>query len=756
MPEQELSQHRLRTLYATFRRHDPWPRWSETILAELQRVHGLSDDALASPAEQERLWRARALATIGPGEAVQTGGAYDDPEVVERVLRLRRHTWPTDPGRRAQALQEAYDELLELVHTRHSPQQPQAKLTRLFAVLLPGETTACLNYASQRNLVQLVLGARKVGTIEGSVLARARLRTILGDEADLAEHTQRWMFAWWLHEHAETILQGGEPPDPEPEPEAEPDAPVERLTLQPPSRQLKGLVAVTGYLDTWRAAVRAAEGGASADDIVDSLRAELPDLSARSCRTVYNSVRRFRFLHHRDGLWYPSEDGLELVSTDPADILVKRFLVETFGLAHLLRHLGEGARPRTELFEHLQTVYPSWTTGYVPSAILAWARALGLVDEAPGNTYALSAYGREWERRLPDDLAAPEVLNDASDPEADAPPPRPWPTDAALLQAFASDDQLRGFVFPERTVRTIHHAYTAQPRKRFVILSGLSGTGKTALLVHYARVFCALLDLDPKAHTAVVPVSPDWRDPSGLLGYLNALHAEPSFHAEPALRGGRGAPPNPPHPHHHHHHQMNLARVERYFAPFLSAMETGDQLVLHAHEEPIHGVPPTVPWPSNLFIGGTVNMDETTHAFSDKVLDRAFTLEFFDVELPTFLERRAATHPRLARAEKVLLGLHDALRPIRRHFGYRTAHELLLFVQSAAPAGDEGTARAMLDQAVFSKVLPRLRGEQTPALSQALEAARAVCAAEGLSECVAKLEEMEERLLHTGMTRFWS
>jgi 5-methylcytosine-specific restriction protein B len=72
-----------------------------------------------------------------------------------------------------------------------------------------------------------------------------------------------------------------------------------------------------------------------------------------------------------------------------------------------------------------------------------------------------------------------------------------------------------------------------------------------------------------------VPVSPDWRDPSGLIGYFNALHADPTYQAEPALRliCGRIATPLP---YFLILDEMNLARIEHYFAPFLSAMETGD------------------------------------------------------------------------------------------------------------------------------------------------------------------------------------
>ena len=81
---------------------------------------------------------------------------------------------------------------------------------------------------------------------------------------------------------------------------------------------------------------------------------------------------------------------------------------------------------------------------------------------------------------------------------------------------------------------------------------------------------------------------------------------------------------------------MNLSRPEQYLAPILSAMESGEALTLHSERELIDDVPSEIGYPSNLAIIGTVNMDETTHGISDKVLDRAFTIEFWDVDLEQY------------------------------------------------------------------------------------------------------------------------
>jgi len=74
--------------------------------------------------------------------------------------------------------------------------------------------------------------------------------------------------------------------------------------------------------------------------------------------------------------------------------------------------------------------------------------------------------------------------------------------------------------------------------------------------------------------------------------------------------------------------EMNLSHVERYFADFLSVMESKEDIPLYSEGTVDNGVPPKLNVPSNLFIIGTVNIDETTNMFSPKVLDRANTIEF--------------------------------------------------------------------------------------------------------------------------------
>jgi 5-methylcytosine-specific restriction protein B len=200
---------------------------------------------------------------------------------------------------------------------------------------------------------------------------------------------------------------------------------------------------------------------------------------------------------------------------------------------------------------------------------------------------------------------------------------------------------------------------------------------------------------------------------------------------------------------------MNLARVEHYFAPFLSAMEGRDgRLAIHSSRDPVDAIPPSITWPTNLFILGTVNMDETTYPFSDKVLDRAFTFEFWNVDLDGWHTSVAArgAHAMLDQVFPVLRAMSTALKPARRHFGYRTCDEVLGFV--TASSGSDPTAA--LDAAILAKVLPKVRGDNGGALPQAIADAIAVSARYGLVQTGEKLIQMQATLKELGAVRFWS
>ncbi|MGZ8570895.1 MAG: McrB family protein [Actinomycetota bacterium] len=232
----------------------------------------------------------------------------------------------------------------------------------------------------------------------------------------------------------------------------------------------------------------------------------------------------------------------------------------------------------------------------------------------------------------------------------------------------------------------------------FVILCGPSGTGKTWLAQAYAECL--------QARTKLVAVDPSWSSNEDLLGYLSPLdgfyHGTPfSEFVKEAAREWDAANREyrPPRFFHVILDEMNLARVEHYFSRFLSSMEVRSREgVAQLDLAPGHHVELT----PNLRFTGTVNIDETTHGFADKVFDRAQV-----IELP--LERTdVMEHLDGAPHADTLLAVWDSLRSVAP-FGFRVLDEVNTYVHAAEEIGTDW--RQAFDEQLVQKVLPRVRGD---------------------------------------------
>jgi len=292
---------------------------------------------------------------------------------------------------------------------------------------------------------------------------------------------------------------------------------------------------------------------------------------------------------------------------------------------------------------------------------------------------------------------------------------RRMPDTLPLADIEAAVKALGGW-YPNREVVRYHGALGFLPHKHFVILSGLSGTGKTSLALQYARAVHGITSItaaDPLLF--VCPVRPEWTDPSGLTGYYDVLSNR--YVVPPFLEALLVATAQSSSPVFVVLDEMNLARVEYYFADVLSCIESGEPLQLHSSGVPIEGstgvpVPASLPVPRNLFITGTINVDETTNTVSDKVLDRAIVIDMSRVDLTGYLTTlRAESDLKDAAdaAEPVLTGVHGLLQKFGLGFGYRVAHEFVRY-HAFAEKHLGMSAADVADELMVQKVLVKLRG----------------------------------------------
>lgn len=280
--------------------------------------------------------------------------------------------------------------------------------------------------------------------------------------------------------------------------------------------------------------------------------------------------------------------------------------------------------------------------------------------------------------------------------------------------------------YPGGEVRRFHGAMNFLSHKHFAILAGLSGTGKTQLALKYARAVHGLTTVTARDPFLVVcPVRPEWTDPSGLTGYYDVLSDR--YVVPPFLEAVLLATAHPNSPVFVVLDEMNLARVEYYLSDVLSAIETGEDLQLHSSGVPLEGstgasVPAALPIPANLYLIGTINIDETTNPVSDKVLDRAVVIDMSQVDLSGFLAALEAREPALKDArgacEAHLSAASDVMSAHGLGFGYRVAEEAVRYHAFAA-SHLKADAAATTDDLMVQKVLVKLRGgeRQRPLLT---------------------------------------
>lgn len=296
-----------------------------------------------------------------------------------------------------------------------------------------------------------------------------------------------------------------------------------------------------------------------------------------------------------------------------------------------------------------------------------------------------------------------------------------------------------GFHYPDHLIENFYLSLKTKP---FVILAGISGTGKTKLVKLFAEAVGAT---SANGQFRLIPVRTDWSDPSDLIGYKDLTG---TFRSGPLTEVLVEAckPENRHKPYFICLDEMNLARVEHYFSDVLSLMETQersngrivtDLLIprnqLGEADLTRYG---SVHFPDNVFLIGTVNMDETTHPFSKKVLDRGNTIEFHYIQLDNFpdtelsgesiepqpLPARFLTSDYLTlqeayveyadmikRTTEKLVDINNILEHIHSHVGFRIRDAICFYLIYNVRYGLMSEDDAF-DLQLAQKILPRIQG----------------------------------------------
>lgn len=367
---------------------------------------------------------------------------------------------------------------------------------------------------------------------------------------------------------------------------------------------------------------------------------------------------------------------------------------------------------------------------------------------------------------------------------------------------------------------------TAMRTKPFLLLAGISGTGKSRIVKQMAFESCPDIpalrsDKTAPGNYELIEVKPNWHDSSELLGYESEIGG-PHYVVTPFVRFLVKAMRYPDVPFFVCMDEMNLAPVEQYFAEFLSVLESRKLLsdgtitseplikadIFSKYADQLHrdlDITDTETYkavydrlkndglrlPSNLIVVGTVNMDETTHQFSRKVIDRAMTIEMNieDAETPfkNFFEGGDALHyydnpqpkdlflPKVVQASEALSilraedasylkenvpgllhSLNSALNGTPFKIAYRVQNELLLYFFSLREENSDEASEALLAQAMdailMMKVLPRIEGDED-LLDKPLKALAQFT--ENYPQASRKIAEMQERLPRAHFTSFW-
>jgi 5-methylcytosine-specific restriction protein B len=734
-------------------------QWLARLARMLQWVRESNEQQRADYNFQFRLWEENDVAAVGQGNIAMRAALRDDGFRLRFAARSME-SLPTTWEERSQFLTRLYEALKEELRPFLDGKVPHLKIFRVIAALYPESMTSVAASGMLYKLAQAMGAPRGVPPVDRHIWVRRRIDTVLGP-ADTSANAlaERMSLPWQLYARfVRPPVEAAEAP---------PSNSPPKLVPLPAARRRHGLTGIKGLFPAMLSTLEFVRDGVTREALLDFLRASSPNAKATSLGVTINALQsEFGVIRTEDSLYVLTERGQSVLDSQDASELADWLLTRVLGVDKAIVELRDrGPLTRVELIEAIRSMNPALGSDYGAQALIGWLRSLEVIGRDPRDKdrLALTTVGQDWAVRIDWQPEALRAADDDVDDEinltllphtavtAAADAPLTLPTFSTIIASI----QATGHHFPASLIARLHASLWSHSRRHFAILTGLSGAGKTLLARSYAQALIA----DGGAHQRLtLPVQPGWYDPGALLGYINPLQVE-SYVRPPFLEFLLAAAADTAHPYVAILDEMNLSHPEHYMAPLLSAMETGDPIPLHTEDEFFDGVPRSIPYPPNVVLIGTVNMDETTHGLSDKVLDRAFVLEFWHLDLDQYprwnTRSLAAEHERQTR--EVLGGLLAALAPARLHFGWRVVDDVLDYLALAATAGEALPFETALDSVIYAKVLPKLRGEDAPRFRDALSACEAAFArfTVPLAASRAKIADLQRDLESTGSARFW-
>lgn len=345
----------------------------------------------------------------------------------------------------------------------------------------------------------------------------------------------------------------------------------------------------------------------------------------------------------------------------------------------------------------------------------------------------------------------------------------------------------KGYYFDKELIENFLLSIKVKP---FLILTGNSGTGKTKLVQLYAEYIQGMFfDSLKEDIYKIIPVGSNWTDNHNILGYQNVIMGD--YQSTPAYDLIKSAQENLNVPFFLVLDEMNLSHVERYFSDFLSAIESGEKI-------PLYGTNDELNIPGNLFIIGTVNIDETTYMFSPKVLDRANTIEFKTIPVNYYMQNKLGEEhlngdlkflynplSNQILSENNIKGMREILKNVKTNdenmlwdtlsdeltkiqeiltpsgfdFGFRVVNEIIKFMivsweyEKTEKSPVFKNWSRYFDAQILQKILPKIHGSEK-SLGETLTILKNHCHEKNYIKSYEKLEEMENILKNQKFVSF--